>query len=180
MDNELRRTNFTDRNINLVDCKVYQSRLNFVLKTADVARAEYYRGNSNPSPLKIAACCAYALAREQPLVWHVATPVSPDEVKIVNRMTALRNAEMGLDIGLYLVSNSSYACKPEIKPPFELKYPSGHFFKEVVRNLACDELNAPALAYIYELLLLHSPKGRDLAHSLDRVSKATTSAKSQA
>lgn len=152
--------------INLKEIQVNEGHINYVLRSADEARAKFYRGYESPSPLKIAACLAYAISQEHPLVL-ADSGTTVEQFLAIHKATALRNAEMGLDIGRNLASVATYNCNPEIEPPFDLEYPSSHFRLEVMRNLACNEINVPALAYIYELMLLHCEKGKNLAGSLD-------------
>ena len=146
------------------NCGFYRDRMNLMLKSADHARFNHYRGNPDPSPLKIAACCTHAIAVHQPLVAHH----KPGEDQgAVNRITSMRSASLAMYVGLYIVSNSTYKCNLKVKPPYHCNWPSDHFYCEMRRSLACDELNVTSLAYIYELILLSSAAGKPLAGSLD-------------
>jgi len=132
--------------------------------TADKEYSHYYFGyGKKASPFKEFACYCFGIAKERPFY-------NPEESN-GNESTevALINADLAMDFAGYLMNISKFNCNLDIKPPFQLKYPSPHFRKEMKKNLAWGHLTTPGNALIFELLLYRKGPGIQLCGTLDRL-----------
>ena len=147
--------------------KIYPNRLQLVFQTADQQQNEnFFR--DKPSPLKIAACFCYAIATERPLYnTRLAKAEAGDKIALLKEEQEM-NAALSFEIAMRLVDISEFECCPGVKPPYGINYPSKHFKLEIRKSLARNiKVNAPGLAFILELLLYRSQKGKDIRGTSD-------------
>ena len=153
--------------VDLSGFDVRKDRIEYVFQTALEEKNTHYF-SCKPSPLKIAACFSFAIAKERPIYCFSLVNAAPDQKRDLLEKEQRLNGELAWATALWLVNISSFKHCEKISPPYNLTYPSKHIRGELFYRLSCgDKINTIGIAFVLELLLYMTEKGKLICGSCD-------------
>lgn len=125
-------------------------------KSMECMRSQYER-LTDPSPFKLAACVCAGIIQEQIFLLKGFSDKIPKEK--AEQTTLCDNVRLAVTSGLLSLNEASFKCAVDVKPPFDLNFPSRHFTFELIEGLAENRIDVASLALIYEQIFYASSKG---------------------